>query len=377
MLVGAVVGWRFASSLNGYPAPLGGLWSGVVLRRTARFRSTLVALVASASLLVSAPTEAADTPPFVLDVSSLPQGEAPHLPYLDGQARKIVDGTREVDVRGLQGTVTQVHKVDGGYLLGRTVSGLRSDLVFLSSSGRRTLITQQWRSPTCDCFRSDVAVDSDGDSVTFNRKSASGTYSDTLTVSLPALKITRKREFSSTPALFEHRQGSVLLGLDNRLIRWNPRSNAVTVASSGLRVEAADTTAAQQVRRLDNGTGQQVVEAISPATGTSWGLGDEESIAAWSADDHLIAGGIGVYANSVQGGFAVWRASDGSNPLVVYTFGMERIVWEDAATVLFTAYAGDGTQVVRCTLAGACERVGPPGIDASHRGFLVATRRSN
>ena len=170
----------------------------------------------------------------------------------------------------------------------------------------------------------------------------------------------------------------MLLGLDNRLIRWNPRSNAVTVASSGLRVEAADTTAAQQVRRLDNGTGQQVVEAISPATGTSWGLGDEESIAAWSADDHLIAGGIGVYANSVQGGFAVWRASDGSNPLVVYTFGMERIVWEDAATVLFTAYAGDGTQVVRCTLVGACERVGPPDIDASHRrGFLVATRRSN
>jgi hypothetical protein len=310
-------------------------------------------------------------------VSSLPQGEAPHLPYLDGQAQKIIDGTRKVDVRGLQGTVTQVHKVDGGYLLGRTVSGSRSDLVFLSSNGNRTLVTQQWMSPNCDCFRSDVAVDSDGDSVTFNRKSASGAYSDTLTVSLPALRITRKREFSSTPALFEHRQGSVLLGLDHRLIRWNPRSNAVRVASSGLRVEAADTSASQQVRRLDNGTGEQVVEAISPVTGPSWGLGDEESVAAWSADDQLIAGGIGVYADSVNDGFAVWRASDGSSPLVVHTSGMERIVWEDSDTVLFTADGGNGAQVVRCTLTGACERVGPPAIDAHHRGFLVATRRSN
>lgn len=349
----------------------------MVLRRATRFRSASIALMASASLLVGAPAEAADTPPFDLDVSSRPQGEAPHLPYLDGQARKIVDGTRQVDIRGLQGSVTQLHKVDGGYLLGRIVSSSRSDLVFVSSSGSRTVITQQWRSPTCDCLRSEVVVDSDGDSVTFNRKPVSGTYSDTLTVSLPALRITRKREFSSTPALFEHRQGSVLLGLDNRLVRWTPRTNAVTVASSGLRVDAADTTAAQQVRRLDNGNFYYVVEAIPPASRPSWGLDDENSVAAWSTDDQLVAGGFGVYADSVQGGFAVWRASDGGNPLVVYTYGRERIVWEDADTVLFTAVYGDNrSQVVRCTLAGACERVGPPDY-ADRRGFLVATRRSN
>jgi len=78
-----------------------------------RPRSATVALVATASLLVSAPSEA-DTEPFVLDIDALPQGEARHLPYVDGQAQKIVDGTRQVDVHGLLGTVIQLHKVDGG-----------------------------------------------------------------------------------------------------------------------------------------------------------------------------------------------------------------------------------------------------------------------
>ena len=61
------------------------------------------------------------------------------------------------------------------------------------------------------------------------------------------------------------------------------------------------------------------------------------------------------------------------------TYGRERIAWEDANTVLFTAvYEDNRSQVVRCTLAGACERVGPPDIPAwDRRGFLVATRRSN
>ncbi len=350
----------------------------MVLRSVTCFRSALVVLLVAVSLMVSAPSGAADTEPFVLDVASLPQGEPPHLPYLDG-GQKIVDGTRQVDVRGLQGAVTHLYKVDGGYLLGRAVSSSRSDLVFVSSSGQRTLITQHWKRPTCDCLRSEVAVDSDGDSVTFNRALAPGIYIDTRTVSLPALKITRKRTFSSAPALFENHNGSVLLGLDDRLIRWDPRTNAVAVASSGLRVEAADRTAAQQLRRLDNGTGQQVVEDIPPTTGPSWGLGDEAAFASWSADDQLIAGGIGVYASSVQGGFAVWRASDGTNPLVVYTLGRQRIVWEDADAVLFTALDEDtdGWQVVRCTLAGDCERVGPPDAGFNHQGFLVATRRSN
>lgn len=299
----------------------------IFVRHATWIRSATVALLATGSLLVSGPSEA-DTPPFVLDVSSLPQGEAPHLPYLDVPAQKIVDGTRLVGVRGLKGTVIQLHKVDGGYLLGRKASDSTSDLsdlVFVSSnSGRRTLITQHWKSPPA---------------------TASGTYRDTLTVSLPALKITRKREFTSTPALFEHHHGLVLLGLDTRLIRWNPRTNAVTVASSGTRVEAADTTADQQVRRLDDGSGEQVVEALSPRTRPSWRLGSEDSVAAWSADDRLIAGGIDVYAGSVQGGFAVWRVSDGSKPLVVYTFGRQRITWEDADTVLFSATSGDGEQV--------------------------------
>lgn len=345
----------------------------MIPRRAAGIRAAAVALLTAGSLLVPATSEAADTKPFVLDVESLPQGEAPHLPYLDGQAQKIVDGTRQVDVRGLQGTVLQLHKVDGGYLVARSVSGARSDLVYVARSGTRTLITRHWRGPRCDCLRSDVAVDSDGDSVTFNRTTDQAAYGDTLTVSLPGLHITRKRQFSSAPALFEHRHGSLLLGLDDRLIRWSPRTNAVTVVSSGLHVEAADTTAAQQVRRLDDGTGVQVVEALPPSTRPAWRLGDEEALAAWSADDQLIAGAIGVYADSVQDGFAVWRASDGSHPLVVYTSGRERITWESADTVLF--YAGF-TQLVRCNLAGVCERVGPADTDANHRGFLVATRRS-
>jgi hypothetical protein len=329
-------------------------------------------------MLLPTPAEAADTPPFVLDVGALPQGEAPHLPYLDRQARKIVDGTRQVDVSGLQGNVIQLHKVDGGYLLGRTVTGTRADQVLVSTRGSRTLVTRNWRPPICDdCFRSDVAVDSDGDSVTFNRRTASKHYSDTLTVSLPALKITRKRQFTSAPSLFEHRNGVLLVGLDDRLVRWTPRTNRVVLVSSGLHVEAADTTADQQVRRLDNGTGEQVVGALPPGTRPTWRLGDEEAVSAWSADGLLIAGGIGVYSGSVQGGFAVWRASDGSAPLVVYTFGAQRITWEDADTVLFSAYEGSDEQVVRCTLAGECERVGPPEVDAGNRGFLVATRRSN
>jgi hypothetical protein len=72
--------------------------------------------------------------------AALPLGSLPALPYVDVAAKRIVDGTRRVDLSGMQGDVLRLYKVDGGHVVGRVVGG-RPGLVFVSSGGTRFWIT--------------------------------------------------------------------------------------------------------------------------------------------------------------------------------------------------------------------------------------------
>lgn len=326
---------------------------------------------------LAGPASAAD--PIFLNPSTRPQGAAPAIPYYDPATKVLHDGSKTLTLTGLQGTVVQLHKVDGGYLLGRTTGGTGADMVFVSSTGKRTLITQQWQAPTCDCLRTDVMVDSAGGTVTFNRRSATSFYKDTLTVSLPTLKIIRTRVFSSSARLYEARQGKVLLALGSRLLRWTPKTNAIeTVSSIGQEATAADTSAGQQLTRADDGGGSQTLRPLPPATGPTWGVDADENISAWSADNQHIAGSFEIVSGNTDNGFIVRRASDGASTLVVYIPARAKITWEDNNTVLFpTNYDfGNEVQLVRCTLAGDCQRVGPATTSYAML-YVVATRRSN
>ena len=117
---------------------------------------------------------------------------------------------------------------------------------------------------------------------------------------------------------------------------------------------------------------------MPPATGSTWPLDTDENISAWSADNQHIAGSFEIVSGSTDNGFVVRRASDGAAELVVYIPAPAKITWEDNTTVLFpTDYDfGDQLQLVRCTLAGECQRVGPA-TNGAAKLYVVATRRSN
>lgn len=228
-------------------------------------------------------------------------------------------------------------------------------------------------------------VDSGGGSVTFSRTTASGRdYKDTLNVVLPSLKLVRQRVFSWSPLLFEQRLGRVLLGLDTRLLRWTPKTSAITTLSSGRWVGAADSTAGQQMRQANDGSYAKTVGPIPPRTGASWAVGVDTNISTWSPDDQLIATTGEVISGRTQTGIIVRRAATGSSALVVLESAQARVTRENSSTVLFNSFH-EGTeeqgwesrfQLIRCTLAGECQRIGPE-TENAYSGYLVATRRSN
>ncbi|MET1004510.1 MAG: hypothetical protein ABWX96_03120, partial [Propionibacteriaceae bacterium] len=324
------------------------------VRRGALLAAVLLTALGTSLAAAVGPAAAADPDPISLDPSALPQGPAPAIPYFDPVAKLLHDGGKTLDLTTLKGVVIQLHKVDGGYLLGRRTSPTGNDLVFLSATGRRTLVSQQWKPPgTCDCLQSDVLVDSSGGSVTFNRRPASGFYKDTVSVSLPALKTIRTRVFTSAPTLFEQRGGKALLQLDIRLIRWAPKTNATaTIPSSQSGPTAVDSSAHQLAFRGD-GSGDQTVGPLPPATGPRWSLDTDENIGPWSPDDQHIAGADEIVNGGTDTGFIVHRASDGQIALMVYVAGPAQITWENNTTVLFPTdpdFAGH-RQLVRCNLA--------------------------
>ncbi len=345
------------------------------VRRGTLLAAALATGLVTSLMVASGPAAAAD--PIFLNPSALPQGAAPAIPWFEPRTKVLHDGTRALTLSGLQGRVVELHKVDGGYLLGRSTSETGADLVFVTTTGARTLVTQQWAwRGTCDCVLNEALVDSDGAAVTFSRRLASGVYKDTLTVSLPARKIVRSRVFSSSPRLFEHRQGRVLLGIGDRLVRWTPRTNSASdVPSDGHESTAADGSAGQHIVKSG---GSQTVRPLSSATGPSWSLDRDENPFVWSADGQHIAGMFEVVTGSTDNGFIVRRASDGQLVLVVRIPAPARIAWENNTTVLFpTDYESrHEPQLVRCTLAGECQRVGPVGRQSDAH-IVVATRRSN
>ena len=109
------------------------------------------AIVLAASLLVSGLLTVMLPGPSVAthdddgessDVTGLKAGAMPRLPYVNWPARRIVDGNRQVSIAGIQRRVVSLHKVDGGYLLGRQLDANPPqdlvtgdhDLVFVSTT---------------------------------------------------------------------------------------------------------------------------------------------------------------------------------------------------------------------------------------------------
>ena len=84
-------------------------------------RTHLLALTLVAGLLtVAGPARAGGPTDVTPDVANLPVGALPALPYVDWPNKRIVDGTRQISIAGIQGRVTALYKVDGGYLLVKT-----------------------------------------------------------------------------------------------------------------------------------------------------------------------------------------------------------------------------------------------------------------
>ena len=78
-----------------------------------------------------------------------------------------MDGSRRVDVTGMQGTVTHLHKVDGGYVIGR-ITSTGPGLAFVTISGARSVLTSYWHWPVDNGIYRGVMVSSDGDTIAFN-----------------------------------------------------------------------------------------------------------------------------------------------------------------------------------------------------------------
>lgn len=99
----------------------------------------------------------------------------------------------------------------------------------------------------------------------------------------------------------------------------------------------------------------------------------------WSSDDLMIAGTAEVYAGTdLTEVFLVKRATDGATLLGVVVLGVPQITWETNSTVLIMARPGDFThfQLIRCTLTGACQRVGPL-WPTKYGPYIVADRRNS
>ena len=110
----------------------------------ARGAIVVATLLLSGLLAAVMPGSAVGAPVNVTpDVADLPVGARPHLPYVDWSAKRIVDGSRTVNISGIQGRVISLHKVAGGYLLGRELT-VGNDLVFVSTAGARRVLVPGW-----------------------------------------------------------------------------------------------------------------------------------------------------------------------------------------------------------------------------------------
>ena len=362
-----------------------------VHRGKALAAAACVAMALAMLALTASPVAAG--PRVTPDVPDLPAGAMPRLPYVDWQARRIVDGTRRVSISGIQARVISLHKVDGGYLLGRELT-TGNDLVLVRSNGARRVLVGGWDAPRRGSLGTGLAVSRHGDKVLVNTARYTGgvrTYVDTRVLSLPGGALLRKRDFGQdAPSLLAFGVDRAMLTIGSAVASpppefrpdtrwWNPSSDAVTDLREDAAGESADLSAWQWAVRPYDGVDPYSVQGIPPAGSPDWPVGQEDfRLGPWSLNDGMVAGNNEVTDERTEASsYLVHRSSDGSHLLSVMGNQDPQVTWEsDSALLLRTRVAGTSTyQLIRCTLAGSCQRVGPATTD--RRGVIIPASRRN
>ncbi|WP_460841464.1 hypothetical protein [Nocardioides marmoraquaticus] len=332
----------------------------MMLTIASRRAAALVLALLAPLLLVGGPVRAADVD---LDPALLPQGAAPALPHLDQERRVIVDGSRRVSLAGLVGTPLWFVKVKGGYLLDRG----RDDVVRVTTSGARSVLTYR-RTSDYDGAPA-LAVSSGGDKVALSisdpRPDGSATYRETRVLDAVTGRVLARRSFSPSDGQVPVAFGTQRVLLGN--VWWS---------FAGNRVERFRTTVVAAHLASWRGFGFDVDPAPGgePRSGELFTLppdgGNPTAIAPPDTGRRVFS-----VAGTHLGGPATLDESSGTTDRVVVHDARHGVVlldvtgvdaapvvtWETDGTVLFLARrAGGGPDaLVRCTVAGECERAGP------------------
>ena len=365
----------------------------MIIRRWLGISAAVVLLSALGVSAASAGPEVSPVP------STLPVGGAPRLPYVDVAAKKIVDGSRRISIAGLAGTVTHLLKVDGGYVVGRNSGAaawrdVKPGLAFITTSGGRSSITGNWFWPRDETIFSGVRVSARGDKIVFNTAQVDDqhTYRDTVIMEVPSGRILHRRTFSVRPDLLGFDGNRVFLGVGVRnsegqifavrALWWTPGTHATEVLESQNHgTMSADMSARQYVSyRAPDGGGEVElwVAPIRPRVGATWDAGFESQYGVWSLDDLMVAGtGAMTLGEDYTESFSVHTASDGAHRLSVIVEGVPQITWESNSSLLImTGTAQDGFRLIRCSLTGVCQRVGP--LSPTKYGpYVIADRRNS
>lgn len=330
-----------------------------MLTITSRRAAALVLALLAPLLLVGGPARAADVD---LDPALLPQGAAPALPYLDQERRVIVDGSRRVSLAGLVGTPLWFVKVKGCYLLDRG----RDDVVRITTSGARSVLTYR-RTSDYDGAPT-LAVSSGGDKVALSisdpRPDGSATYRETRVLDAVTGRVLARRSFSPADGQVPVAFGTQRVLLGN--VWWS---------FAGHRVERFRTTVVAAHLPSWRGFGFDVdpTPGSEPRGGEVFALppdgGNPTAVAPPDTGRRVFSVG----STHLGGPGTLDETSGTTDRIVVHdarlgvvhdVTGVDAapvVTWETDGTVLFLARRADGgpDALVRCTVAGECERAGP------------------
>ncbi len=354
-------------------------------------RTSVLALALVAGVLATSGPPASAAPVDVTpDVANLDVGPLPALPYVNWPRRQIVDGSRRVSIAGIRARVIGLHKVDGGYLLTRRIGNqIENDVVFVSTKGARRVLVEHWEE-TFWGLKTGLAVSHDGDRILVNTNRDVGgeaPYIDTRVVTVPGGRVIRTRDFGDDGvALLAYGVDRALLSGLGGTFWWNPVKDTVTTVAEQSWGDSADLSAWQSVFRT--GVFEDTVftfEGIPPRTTPSWTFEEEEvNGGPWSPDDASMVSvdrPIGEVEKLLEAAtYTVHRTSDGAARLRLHGKFPPQVTWEsDSALLLRTRTGADSArryQLIRCTLAGVCQKVGPSTTERDGS-IIPATRRNS
>jgi hypothetical protein len=375
-----------------------------VIRARAQLVAVRSALIVSAALaaalaattlsVVTAPTSVGAPVSITPNVATLPAGALPRLPYVHWGTKTIVDGNRRVSIAGIQSRVISLHKVDGGYILGREGANTH-DLVFVTYTGARRVLVANWLQPRADSLDANLAVRRYGDRLIANTLTGTGmsrAYRDTRVVALPSGQVLRTKDFGHyAPSLHGYGIDRAMLtvgGPDNEppenflpnVRWWNPVADEVTTLLENASVESADLSAWQWAYRPQSPQGSgYAVSAIPPHTTSKWSPDEEDvRLGPWSNNDAFVAGNNEVTDDHIEASsYQVHRTSDGRVVFGVQGNHPPQLTWETDTALLLRTRVGETMryQLIRCNLTGSCSRVGPSTTD--RRGVIIPAHRRN